>query len=922
MSARVQALVDKCGSIEELERRLEAAERIGTDTLQSREPSAAISNKRSQDNVSEPRKRVQVAPSTDARAPGSTRASSFASGISAERSAASDMQDFRRVVIAQSHSLANISSPNDGYGIDIEGPRLELLNEACAESDRVYLCLHQIYCIDHNPGRAASNPIDLSDIRRQGMLALSQLLVPNTRLAPRAVTWFSQFPLPMDGLKRNLLFQSAHFTALNCLEKLGQNWDMMRHLCATRKYPPVADELRLFFGIDSLILQRTIFLAILREIWDRQQDLCFQSVQKVFEKNFEEVRLRLINDANLPVERVQAYNQSIIIQYERILKRHRQGQHVQPSVPNSLLPSHQSHPQIWPARDYDRQPHNQGPLTINTHAAQQTFSGNANRPRLLPSQERSQATPTARAALMSQPADTQVPNGNLTPQSVSFGQSPMSLHNNLVSATFTNPANLEGSGQRGQSSSSSGASQLVPSNSHGTIRPSMRTPHVLPSNAPSNGRSGHQYSLRTPFEALPPYASTRSSMSRGDASPGFHPLQQAGPHRTSLPNGSQLYQGLASALPFINYEPSSLPAQLDYTYSGLHQSHVRSPILSAVEGHRNGSHHSKYFRFTEYVIMPHDALSSRHKHLKWDFNIDQDFINHLAQDVSDSYGLTARRVFGSDSRLCRVRCIKQVGHMGSPSQNEWVVSDNIWPANAAIILNGMSLEIRRKAHHGKDLPIDITRIIRAGKNELVMAVIGTQKKDIDSRYRIGVELIRVADERQIRTSIPTLPWPDAQKQILDRTRQLDPDIQVVDGPMIIDMTDPFTARLFEVPVRGSNCRHDQCFDRDTFLETRGGKNPSQPCSPEELICPICGFDARPASLVIDGFMGLVREELRRRGRADVKRIILKDDGSWQVKEEEAPKEEQGDGTGCRPNAAKAPIPEQPSPAEVIEIDDD
>ncbi|KAH8748246.1 hypothetical protein F5883DRAFT_721085, partial [Diaporthe sp. PMI_573] len=91
---------------------------------------------------------------------------------------------------------------------------------------------------------------------------------------------------------------------------------------------------------------------------------------------------------------------------------------------------------------------------------------------------------------------------------------------------------------------------------------------------------------------------------------------------------------------------------------------------------------------------------------------------------------------------------------------------------------------------------------------------------------------------------------------------------VTASELSIDLTDPFSASIFSIPARGSACTHMECFDLETWLNTRPIKQvinngpqyvcttPKrlEPSEPDKWECHICFGDARPKSLRIDSFL--------------------------------------------------------------------
>lgn len=173
-----------------------------------------------------------------------------------------------------------------------------------------------------------------------------------------------------------------------------------------------------------------------------------------------------------------------------------------------------------------------------------------------------------------------------------------------------------------------------------------------------------------------------------------------------------------------------------------------------------------------------------------------------------------------------------------------------------------------------------------------------------------------------------LPYGEARQRILERLQNNDPEIEVVDTSITLNLTDPYTSQIWDIPMRGKTCRHPQCFDLDTFLRTRISRRPGQPCDSDQLKCPICDADARPPSLVRDEFFLSLRAILASMDRLDAKAIVMQQDGSWRIKEEEK-SGETGDGsgrlsTGSRPGAATAGVNGADARREIetIELDDD
>lgn len=170
----------------------------------------------------------------------------------------------------------------------------------------------------------------------------------------------------------------------------------------------------------------------------------------------------------------------------------------------------------------------------------------------------------------------------------------------------------------------------------------------------------------------------------------------------------------------------------------------------------------------------------------------------------------------------------------------------------------------------------MTPSVKQGLNEIKAGVIGLGSNH-SFHYQISLETIVIIDGPSFRARIATLDFESARARILSRLNSSDPDIEIVQSTIVANLTDPFTSKLHgSLPVRGITCKHDQCFDLEIFLATRtarladfsrtksidSNQDPNTPCRPEALRCPICKADARPQSLVIDGFFLSVHESLK------------------------------------------------------------
>jgi hypothetical protein len=224
---------------------------------------------------------------------------------------------------------------------------------------------------------------------------------------------------------------------------------------------------------------------------------------------------------------------------------------------------------------------------------------------------------------------------------------------------------------------------------------------------------------------------------------------------------------------------------------------------------------------------------------------------------------------------------------GFDTEGSWVTADNTWPEILIFQLNNHYLEARRKLHHGRYLPIDLSSLLQPGTNTLNIYTV-PHRLDTNS-YVIAIERVSVSSHSSILSAITSISATDsltAIKNSLAAIPDEDDDISMTSSTLTIPLFDPYRAdRICDTPVRGAACLHRECFDLETFLSQCKREEPGYPCVPDCWRCPICKGDVRPQTLVEDGFLTQVREDLAVKGLLDTRAIVVEADGSWKPRVE-------------------------------------
>lgn len=291
----------------------------------------------------------------------------------------------------------------------------------------------------------------------------------------------------------------------------------------------------------------------------------------------------------------------------------------------------------------------------------------------------------------------------------------------------------------------------------------------------------------------------------------------------------------------------------------------------------------------------------------------------VAAAVAGSPGQPSHRLVDESSKTFRLRSIKWTTS-ARPDDHIWAITDTSWVPYSCFKLNGVLLEQRTKTHHGKDLPIDITSLVKEGQNVLEIMVTTDSSDKSFLNYLVAIEFLGFICHDSVKRKCLGDQFRSTEEIVTGIKSKLssvgaeDDDIAIVESKLTVNLFDPFSAsKICDIPVRSRVCLHNDCFDLETFLLTRRRKG--DVCDPDIWRCPICSSNARPNDLITDGFLVDVKKVLDAQGLSQTRSIVVHQDGTW------TPKAEVRDPNGVSddpptPTARRASVA-----AEVIDLSD-
>ena len=358
------------------------------------------------------------------------------------------------------------------------------------------------------------------------------------------------------------------------------------------------------------------------------------------------------------------------------------------------------------------------------------------------------------------------------------------------------------------------------------------------------------------------------------------------PHPATLPSSRAVALQSRPGQPLLPPQGWTQPQQRQPNPArfSLHQAHLRSPVLKAQ------SANSPLYHFTlGYVQSPTRLTDANRAIQKWTFTMTSLDMQCIPGIVPGTPGEPETRRVDTSSRTARLRCVKWTNDE-LPTDHAWAIADTAWVPHSFFTFNGTSLQQRKKVHNGKDLPIDLTGLLRQGENTLEVTVMARSSDTSYLQYLVAVEMLGVESHESIKQNclgqrrVSAAQVLQSIQDKLSRTSHDEDEIAIVQSNLTINLFDPFSASaICDIPVRSVACLHNDCFDLDTYLQTRRRKGDTS--IPDQWRCPICNADARPQHLLLDGFLEDVRKTLAAQRLLETRAILVQHDGSWKPKAE-------------------------------------
>lgn len=210
-------------------------------------------------------------------------------------------------------------------------------------------------------------------------------------------------------------------------------------------------------------------------------------------------------------------------------------------------------------------------------------------------------------------------------------------------------------------------------------------------------------------------------------------------------------------------------------------------------------------------------------------------------------------------------------HINFPSQVEVKVNESEVKAN----FKGL------KNKPGSTKPADLTPFIKKYKGEpntiQVTYALTTRK------FAFVVYLVRHFTPEKLTDRIKRHSVIRKQK-VLDAMSRANADPDIAATSIRMSLKDPISTLRITVPIRSSNCQHNQCFDGAMFMQL-------QEQAPQ-WTCPICTKSIPFESLCVDEYF----QEILEKTPITTEKVDIEPNGHWKVIKDEEDDSDQANGT--------------------------
>lgn len=198
-----------------------------------------------------------------------------------------------------------------------------------------------------------------------------------------------------------------------------------------------------------------------------------------------------------------------------------------------------------------------------------------------------------------------------------------------------------------------------------------------------------------------------------------------------------------------------------------------------------------------------------------------------------------------------------------------------WPNELRVCVNNVrvgTVEPPKRLKKRRDEPIDLTRYLQSGLNNINLAVFD----DNPSQFNVAIVVCANLTDRTIMGLVSPQSEESAKERIV-AILSIKSDIieDATEGYRSLDLRCPIGLSRIKIPVRGFKCDHIRCFDLVAYVSV----NRSTSNINLRWLCPICHSYVLPNDLLIDSYI----YSILRSTPPNVEEVLLSDkDGSWML----------------------------------------